>query len=529
MTKETKAQRVERLKREKCGLDVLDDLARYAASGEAIDADTIDRMKYYGLYTQKLHDENDATQYLMMRLKLVAGELNRDQLQTVIDISTDFGRGCADFTTRQNVQFHWIECRNLPEIFARLQQVGLTTRMGSGDCMRNIVTCSLSGVVAEELSDVTSVVQEVNNYFDGNREFINLPRKFKIAISGCACHCVRHEIQDLSFVALQKSDGQSGDGQRGDEVVFDVAVGGGLSGGRQIARRLDLHCRKAEIVEVAKVVAGIFRDHGHRENRTRARTRHLLADWGVDKFRQVLTERLGYTLPSGAEPELTSAEQRHHVGIFPARKAACFCIGGKTSGGRVGAEKLRTLLQLMVKHEVETLRITSTQDFVLLDVPNAASEALVAALDALALPVNPSPFRLRSLACVGSEYCKFGVSETKQFASNLLIRLEQSCVDFKEPLSIGISGCPHGCAHPHLADIGLVGCMVKDATDRRVAGYELHLGGKIHGVESRFAAKTCIKLAPDQVAAYLETLIKNYLDSVQQQGVGDYLYQQSQG
>lgn len=524
MTKETKAQRVERLKREKCGLDVLDDLARYAASGEAIDADTIDRMKYYGLYTQKLHDENDATQYLMLRMKLVAGELNRDQLQTVINISADFGRGSADFTTRQNIQFHWIECRNLPEIFTRLQQAGLTTRMGSGDCMRNIVTCPLSGVVADELSDVTSVVQEVNRYFDSNREFINLPRKFKIAISGCACHCVRHEVQDLSFVALQK-----GDGQRGDEVVFDVAVGGGLSGGRQIARRLNLHCSKVEIVEVSKAVAGLFRDHGNRENRTRARTRHLLADWGVDKFRQALTERLGYTLPNGAEPNLTPAEQRHHVGIFPARKAACCCIGGKTSGGRAGAEKLRAILQLMDKHEVETLRITPTQDFVLLDVPNAESEALVAALDALDLPVDPSPFRLRSLACVGNEYCKFGISETKQFAHNLITHLEQSCADFNDPLSIGISGCPHGCAHPDLADIGLVGCIVKDADDRRVAGYELHLGGKIHGGESRFAIKTGIKLAPDQMADYLETLIKDCFASAEQLSVSDYLHQRAQG
>ncbi len=519
MTKETKAQRVERLKQEKCGLDVLDDLARYAASGETIDADTIDRMKYYGLYTQKLHDENDVTQYLMLRMKLVAGELNRDQLQTVIDISADFGRGSAVFTTRQNIQFHWIECRNLPEIFTRLEQAGLTTRMGSGDCMRNIVTCPLSGVVADELSDVISVVQEVNRYFDSNREFINLPRKFKIAISGCACHCVRHEVQDLSFVALQ----------RGDEVVFDVAVGGGLSGGRQIARRLNLHCRKVEIVEVSKAVAGLFRDHGNRENRTRARTRHLLADWGVDKFRQALTERLGYALPSGAEPDLTPAEQRHHVGIFPARKPACSCVGGKTSGGWVGAEKLRAILQLMAKHEVETLRITPTQDFVLLDVPNAESEALVAALDALDLPVDPSSFRLRSLACVGNEYCKFGISETKQFAHNLITHLEQSCADFKEPLSIGISGCPHGCAHPNLADIGLVGCMVKDAADRRVVGYELHLGGRIHGAESRFAVKTGIKLAPDQVATNLETLIKGYSDGAQQLSVSDYLPQRAKG
>ncbi|MCK4508736.1 MAG: hypothetical protein KAU27_09350, partial [Desulfuromonadales bacterium] len=241
-------------------------------------------------------------------------------------------------------------------------------------------------------------------------------------------------------------------------------------------------------------------------------------------FLQVLTERLGYALPSGVEPDLTPAEQRHHIGVFPARKPACSCIGGKTTGGRVGAEKLRAILQLMVKHEVETLRITPTQDFVLLDVPNSESEALVTALDALDLPVDPSPFRLRSLACVGSEYCKFGVSETKQFARNLLAHLEQNCADFNKPLSIGISGCPHGCAHPNLADIGLVGCMVKDAADNRVAGYELHFGGKIHGSGSRFAVKTGIKLAPDQVAVYFETLIKGYLDGAQHQSVGDYLH-----
>ncbi len=519
MTDETKAQRVERLKQEKCGLDVLDDLARYANSEEPIDADTIDRMKYYGLYTQKQHDVTDATQYLLLRLKLVAGKLTREQLQTVIDVSTDFGRGSADFTTRQNIQIHWVECRNLPEIFARLEQVGLTSRMGSGDCMRNIITCPLSGGVADELIDVTAVVHEVNRYFDGNREFINLPRKFKIAISGCASHCVRHEIQDLSFVAQQQ----------GDEVVFDVTVGGGLSGGKQIAKRLNVSCRKEQILEITKAVVGLFRDHGNRTNRAQARTRHLLADWGVERFRQSLAERLGYALASGPEPVLTPSAHRHHVGVFPARKPDCVCVGGKSIGGRVGVERLRGLHRLMVKHEIPMLRLTPSQDFALLDVPKTEITELSQALDALGLPVAPAPFRLRNLVCVGNEYCKFGVSETKQFARKLLAELEQRCPDFDAPLSFGISGCSHGCSHPHLADIGLVGCMTTDATGQRVAGYELYVGGFVHGVESRFAEKTGVKLAPEQVAPYLETLLKGYSGSAQQQGVGDYLRQCAHG
>lgn len=498
MAEETKAQRVERLKKEKCGLDILADLERFGASGDEIDADTIDRMKYYGLYTQKLHG-GTVGQYLMLRIKLVAGTLNQQQLQTIVDLSHEFARGSVDFTTRQDVQLHWVECKNLAEIFKRLEQVGLTTRMGSGDCARNVVSCPVTGHHADELYDVAPIVNELNRFFDGNRDFINLPRKYKIAVSGCGCHCVRHEIQDLSFVALRLNN----------EVVFDVSIGGGLSVSKKFAQRLNVHCRPDQVVALATAVATVFRDHGNRHNRAKARIRHLLDEWGIERLRAAIEAEFGEVLTGGVAPTLTGADSRHHIGIEVAKKPSHSLVGCKTIAGRVTVENLAEILRTMKRYRIAKLRVTPTQDFVLLDVANGDVEAVTAAMGELDFLVSPSVFRLHSNACTGLEYCKFAVSETKQFTKDLLDHLEQHCPDWRQPLTLAVSGCPHGCSHPYVADIGLVGCIVKDSAGTRQVGYEVYRGGLLAGVDSQFAQKTGVRLPASEVAEYLATQLNN--------------------
>lgn len=498
MAEETKAQRVERLKKEKCGLDVVADLERFGASGQEIDADTIDRMKYYGLYTQKLHGDT-VGQYLMLRIKLVSGTLNQQQIQTIVDLSHEFSRSSVDFTTRQDVQLHWVECKNLSEIFKRLEQVGLTTRMGSGDCARNVVSCPVAGHHADELYDVTGIVDELNRFFDGNRDFINLPRKYKISVSGCGCHCVRHEIQDLSFVALRVNN----------KVVFDVSIGGGLSVSKQFSQRLNIHCLPDQVVAIAKAVATIFRDHGNRHNRANARIRHLVEEWGVERLRAAIEAEFGKELIGGVAPTLTEAESRHHVGIEVAKKPNHSLVGCKTIAGRVNAANLAEILRTMKRYSIANLRVTPTQDFVLLDVANNHVEAVTANMDKLDFLVSPSVFRLHSTACTGLEYCKFAVSETKQFAKDLLDHLEQHCPDRAQPLTLAVSGCPHGCSHPYIADIGLVGCVAKDSAGNRQVGYEVYRGGVLDGVNSQFAQKTGVRLPAADVVEYLTTQLNN--------------------
>ncbi|MCK9374465.1 MAG: nitrite/sulfite reductase, partial [Sulfuricurvum sp.] len=237
MASETKAQRVERIKSEKDGLDVLDDIARYAISGEEIDPEDIDRFKWYGLYTQNknLQGPEDETLYFMLRIKVEGGYLNREQLAEIGKISKELARDTADLTTRQDIQFHWIKVTDLPQIFARLAAVGLSTIEAAGDCPRNIVCCPVNGIDKDQVDDVRDLVDALNDLYRENRAFSNLPRKFKVGVSGCSKHCLSHEVQDLTFTAAKRQNGG---------IEFSVSVGGGQASNRRIADHIGYIQRK---------------------------------------------------------------------------------------------------------------------------------------------------------------------------------------------------------------------------------------------------------------------------------------------
>ena len=277
MAKETAAQRVERIKKEKSGLDVLKDIHHYATSGDELNPEDIDRFKWYGLYTQNknLQSDDDETQYFMLRVKLVQGSMNLEQIRAVSTIAKEFAKGTVDFTTRQDVQFHFIQVRDLPEIFSRLKNVGLSTVFAAGDVPRNIATCPVAGVDKSEICDVRDLVEEIHNYFNGNRDLVNLPRKYKVGVSGCSKHCMGHEIQDLSFTAVNKDN----------KILFDVSVGGGLASNKQFAQHIG-YVSAEQVLDVTKVVSIIYRDHGLRENRRKARLGHLIKEIGRASCRE---------------------------------------------------------------------------------------------------------------------------------------------------------------------------------------------------------------------------------------------------
>jgi len=505
VTKETPAQRIQRIKTEKSGLDVLSDIKRYAAdSSIELDPEDIDRFKWYGLYSQNknLQPENDENLYFMLRVKLEKGSLNIRQMREIAKLSTEFAKETATLTTRQDVQFHNIAVKNLPEIFARLQTVGLSTVFGAGDVPRNVASCPVMGIDHDELVDVNDTISAVNDYFRGNRELANLPRKYKVGISACSKHCIGHEIQDLSFTAVKKDD----------TVLFDVSVGGGLASNKQIATHIG-YVKQEQILDVVKVVSLIYRDHGLREKRNKARLGHLIADWGIEKFVAKVENNLTFKLIGTQEQNYTPYAQREHFGVHSSTIENVSYIGCAVNAGKVTASGFENLANALERAGATTVKLTSTQNFLITDVPNENIDSLVKELDSYQMISNPSPFRARTLSCTGLDFCKFAISETKEQAVKLTEYLEKRFPDFTDTLSVSFNGCPNSCAHPHVVNIGFVGTKVKDEGGVSIPGFTLILGGNLEGTKSNFGEKTKIKMRPDQVNGVVEKIILAYQDS----------------
>ncbi len=502
--KESKSARIERIKREKDGLDVVEDIYRYAKHDGEIDPEDIDRLKWYGVYIQNrsLQPKEDTNVYFMLRIKIKNATLNTEQIKKLGELSIRYAKGYADFTTRQDMQFHWVQMRDLPIIFEALKDIGLTTRMACGDVVRNTVTCPLNTKSGNEIEDVSDIVEEINRLFDGNRNFSNLPRKFKIGVSGCGSHCMPHEIQDLAFVAQR---------EKNNELRFALFVGGGLASNRRFADFLG-YIKREEIVPIAKATVEIFRDFGNREKRNRARLGHLIRAWGVERFKGKLQELSGVDIRSGDLMDVTPAKKRHHCGIVPSNKAGYSHIGCSLYGGVLGGERLLKLYDLMKKRGLFEIRTTSKQNFLILDVPDSQLKEVCDDLEQIKINPYTSAFRTKTTACTGLDFCKFAISETKSVAEDVASYLENRFPTFKESVSISINGCPHSCAHPCIVDIGLSGSkFTRDGVSIR--GFELLVGGKVEGERSRFSKRTGVLLTHEEIPYFLENIIDRYLQS----------------
>ena len=500
MASETKAERIERIKREKDGLEVISDIYRYAKTGEAIDPEDIDRFKWYGIYTQNrnFQDAEDETQYYMLRVKLEGGYISAKQAEVLGEISVKFARESGDITTRQDIQFHWLKIEDLPEILERLAVVGLSVLGASGDCPRNIVCCPVNGIDHDQIDDVRDVVVALNNLYRGNPDFSNLPRKFKIGVSGCNKHCIHHEVQDLAFTAVKTAD----------ELRFSVSVGGGQASSRRIADHIG-YIKRRDIIKVAESVARIYRDAGRRDNRTKARLGHLVEEWGVERFIKTLEQESKVTLERYDAAPFTPYPRRSHFGVGTSVKKGYNTIGCALTGGRINGEKLLKLGRILDLYKAEGITLTTTQNFVILNVHTDATEPMIDTLKAVGFHPYPSVFEARTLACTGLNFCKFAVSETKDLAIEVVSYLNAKFPDFDEQVSISINGCPNSCAHPQIVDLGFVGAVVKRGYER-LKGFYLIVGGNLEGEQSRFAVKTGVKAASDEVAGLIESLIRDF-------------------
>ncbi|MQY26594.1 nitrite/sulfite reductase [Nocardia aurantia] len=488
----------------------------YAPGGfDSIDkADLRGRFRWWGLYTQREQgydgtwtgDDNIdilEARYFMMRIRCDGGALNTEQLRTLGTISTEFARDTADLSDRENVQYHWIEIENVPEIWKRIEAVGLQTTEACGDCPRVVLGSPLAGESLDEIIDATPAIEEIVRRYIGKKEYSNLPRKFKTAISGQ--QDVVHEINDVAFVGVEHPEHGPG---------LDLWVGGGLSTNPMLAQRVGAWVPLDEVPEVWEAVVALFRDYGYRRLRSKARLKFLVKDWGIEKFRQVLEdEYLKRKLidgPAPARPE----RPIDHVGVQRLRNGRN-AVGFTPIAGRVSGTVLTAVADAMDRAGAGRVRFTPYQKLIVLDVADDKVEQLMAELEPLGLHARPSMWRRNLLACSGIEFCKLSYTETRKRSQVLAPELEQRLADINAqldvPITININGCPNSCGRSQIADIGFKGQLIDDGDGNQIEGFQVHLGGSL-GLDSGFGRKLRQhKVTGDEVGDYIERVVRNFV------------------
>lgn len=487
----------------------------YAKQGfDSIDkTDLRGRLRWWGLYTQRKEgydgtftgEENvDLIEapFFMLRVRSDGGALTAASLRELGAISTEFARDTADISDRQNIQYHWIRIEDMPEIWRRLDAVGLQTTEACGDCPRVVLGSPLAGESLEEVIDATPAIEEIVRRYVGKPEYANLPRKFKTAISGQ--QDVVHEINDVAFVGVNHPEHGPG---------LDLWVGGGLSTNPMLAKRLGAWVPLEEVPDVWEAVVSLFRDYGYRRLRAKARLKFLVKDWGAEKFREVLErEYLKRPLIDGPAPDPV-VHPVDHVGVQKLRNGLN-AVGAAAIAGRVSGTILTGVADLAEKVGSDRIRFTPHQKLVVLDVPDDRVDELVTGLAALGLSVTPSRWRRNLMACTGIEFCKLSFAETRVRAQSLVPDLEQRLADLNAeldvPVTVHLNGCPNSCARIQVADIGFKGQIVDDG-DGPTEAFQVHLGGSL-GLDSDFGRKLRQhKVTSGELGDYIERVVRNFI------------------
>jgi sulfite reductase (ferredoxin) len=488
----------------------------YAKNGfDSIDkSDLRGRFRWWGLYTQREQgydgswtgDENIEkleARYFMLRVRCDGGAISTAALRTLGEISTEFARDTADISDRENVQYHWIEVENVPEIWRRLDAVGLHTAEACGDCPRVVLGSPLAGESLDEVLDPSWAIDEIVRRYIGKPDFADLPRKYKTAISGL--QDVVHEVNDIAFIGVNHPEHGPG---------LDLWVGGGLSTNPMLGQRVGAWVPLEEVPEVWAAVTSVFRDYGYRRLRAKARLKFLVKDWGIEKFRKILeTEYLKRPLIDGPAPEPV-VHPIDHVGV-QRLKNGLNAVGVSPIAGRVSGTILSAVADLAEQAGSDRIRFTPYQKLVILDIPDDKLEDFVAGLEALGLESRPSQWRRNLMACSGIEFCKLSFAETRVRAQTLVPELERRLADINSeldvPITVNINGCPNSCARIQVADIGFKGQMVDDGHGGSVEGFQVHLGGSL-GLDSGFGRKLRQhKVTSDELGDYIERVARNYL------------------
>ena len=514
--KETKAQKVERLKLEKNPWEAWEEVRQFAREGrEAVLPEWAGTyFKWWGIYTQGdgvgvtggAGGEGKATEYFMMRIGLPNGILTSHQLGVIADLTAKYARGIADITTRQNIQLHWLTIQALPEVVDALTEIGLSPKGACGDVVRNVTGCPLAGIDGHELLDASPLAIEIAQKLTANPDFYNLPRKFKVSVTGCPVWCSYPEINDVALTALKRTK----DGK--EEIGYGLRVGGGLSTEPHLAVRLNAFIPQDKAYDAVHAVCEIFREQqALRENRTRARIKYLFMrhGWSAETMLGAIEEKLGTKFDPCDEGHIADDVYRDHVGVHPQKQPGLSYVGATVLRGRLTADQMHTLAGLAEKYGNGELRTTIMQNISIINVPNAETSALVQEISHLGFQVEPTVFYRGAVACTGTEFCKLAISETKAFTKWLVEEMEERLPGFDQQLKLHVTGCTNSCGQAWIADIGLEGKKIKkDGT--MVDAFYFCVGGAV-GEHAGIARQIGYRAAADDCPEAIERLLRGYV------------------
>jgi ferredoxin-nitrite reductase len=474
--------KVEKIKLERHPLEVrqaiIDTYSKDLAAMDEVPGE-VERLKWVGIYPQK--QGGDA---FMMRIKVPGGILMPEQARVIGRIASDFANGpipnphfgnnFLDLTTRQDVQMHWIKMGDIPEIWRRLEEVGITTVQACGDSARNVLCCPVSGLGHEEVIDAYPVAQAISNYFTGNREYANLPRKFKMSVTGCLEDCAQAEINDIGMLPARLEDGTVG---------FNLRVGGGLSDGPRMASDIDVFVRPEDAVEITRGIAQVYGELGNRENRWINRMRYLVQELGPEGFREELEKRVSVELLPAGE-DLTRRYRGDHVGVHSQKEDGLFYVGLNVPVGRMSGEQFEEAGKLAQEYGAG-VRLATDQNLIITGVREERIDDLLAEPLLRRYSPNPGAFERGVVACTGSEFCRFGIVETKIRALEWAREMDSRVGDpGQDAVRMHFSGCSASCAQPQIGDIGFRGETAKK-DGALVEGVDIGLGGSL-GMDAAF-------------------------------------------
>jgi sulfite reductase (ferredoxin) len=522
VVKETKAQKSERLKLAKNPWDAWDEVRQFAKDGRqsVLPEWTALYFKWWGVYTQGdgvgatggVGGEGKATEFFMMRIGLPNGLLTSAQLRVIAEITKKYARNLADITTRQNIQLHWLTIDGLVDVVEALTAVGLSPKGACGDVVRNVTGCPLAGIDGHELIDASPLAVEIAHKLTANPEFYNLPRKFKISVTGCPLWCSYPEINDVALTAIKRTvDGS-------EEIGYTLRVGGGLSSEPHMAVRIPAFIRQDQAYQVVHATVQIFREQQElRENRARARFKYLFMrhGWTAESFLEALESKIGYKLdPSPTSDDIIPDDvYRDHIGITPQRQPGLSSVGASVLNGRLSGDQLQQLAELAERYGSGELRATIMQNILIVNVPNEKAAELVIALNSMGLQVEVSAFWRGAIACTGTEFCKLAIAETKGFAKWLVGEMEERLPGFDQQIKLHVTGCTNSCGQHWIADIGLEGKKIKK-DGKMVDAFYFCVGGAV-GKFARPGRTLGYRAAADEVPDAIERLLRGYLTARQ--------------
>ncbi len=482
----------ERVKHELHPLDAYDQILENAVTNKTPDKEEIFRFKWNGLFF--LTPMKDA---FMSRLRIPGGLLKTFQLRELAGIAKDLTSGYVQITTRANFQMRLIQPKDCPEFLRRIQSVGLHTRGAGADNIRNLTANPTAGIDPHELIDVMPLCNQLGQIIINDRSFYDLPRKFNIAFDGGGLIGTVEDTNDIGAKAVKI----------GGEIFFRIALGG-ATGHKAFARDLGVLVKPAEINKVIVALVRVYIANGNRGDRKKARLKHLLETWSLDKYLDETEKILGYKLPKAPADlklEYGDAKLPHsHIGIYAQKQSGLNYVGVAMPVGQITPKQMLRVAEIADLYGSGEIRLTVWQNFIIPNVPDAYVETVKKALRKIGFDTQQSLLRGGLIACTGNSYCKFAQSNTKGHALELADYLDKR-ITLDAPINIHLTGCPNSCAQHYMGDIGLLGVKVRGED-----GYHVFIGGgfgKNQAVGRQiFSGVTAADLKPT-----LEKMLKGYL------------------